>query len=503
MSETPWLRLSAKVIWVDLARMVVSLIPMALTTWLSGEGFADGSVFWPALAVAVIGVVGAVGDLLRWLKTRYRITDERVECRTGLFVRSDKSIRRDRIRSVDTSARLRHRLAGLRVVVVRAGDRGAMSEAATGLKLDAVSATAAARLQAELPTGRVAVPDTPAPSGETVLATLRWQWLFYNVFTVWALAMAAGLLWGTYWLGNSLGLDLASFVANLADWEALGLGWTIAVGVLVAWAVGVVGLGANFLAENRNFRLTWTTGPNGTVLRTAKGLFRIRQVDRDEGRLRGIKLAQPLPWRWIGLTDTTVISTGLSWSASTVVPRGPIGDALRVAAAVLQDDRLLSVPLTAHPRAALRRRVGWAVLVTLGLTVLLLVLPLPDRLWLVGPAALPLFAWLAVLAYRALGHALVGAHLVVRGGLNRTLVALRRDAVIGWTFRQSVLQRRLGLLTVRATTAAGSGGYTAPDLATADAVALADRVVPGLLTRYLPDQRRCDMPGIRPTVGSS
>jgi putative membrane protein len=339
-----------------------------------------------------------------------------------------------------------------------------------------------------------------SPAGETVLATLRWQWLFYNVFTVWALAMAAGVLWGTYWLGNSVGLDLASFVKNLADWEALGLTWTITIGVLVAWAVGVVALGANFLAENWNFRLTWTSGPNGTVLRTTKGLFRIRQVDRDESRLRGVKLAQPLPWRWIGLTDTTVISTGLSWSASTVVPRGPVGDALRVAAAVLRDDRPLSVPLTAHPRAALRRRIGWAVLVTVGLTAALTLLP--DPWWLVGLAALPVFVWFAVLAYRALGHAVAGVHLVVRSGLNRTLVALRRDAVIGWTFRQSVLQRRLGLMTVRATTAAGSGGYTAPDLATADAVALADRVVPGLLTRYLPDQRRGEMPDLHPTVGS-
>jgi putative membrane protein len=185
------------------------------------------------------------------------------------------------------------------------------------------------------------------------------------------------------------------------------------------------------------------------------------------------------------------------------VPRGPIGDARRVAAAVLRDERPMSTRLTAHPRAALRRRLGWAVLVAGGLTAVLAWLPLPERLWLVGLAALPVSWWLAVLAYRALGHALVGVHLVIRRGLNRTTVALRRDAVIGWTFRQSVLQRRLGLLTVRATTAAGRGGYVAPDLAAADAVALADRVVPGLVTRYLPDQRQGEMPGFRTTVGST
>jgi putative membrane protein len=55
--------------------------------------------------------------------------------------------------------------------------------------------------------------------------------------------------------------------------------------------------------------------------------------------------------------------------------------------------------------------------------------------------------------------------------------------VIGWRIRQSPLQRRAGLATLEAVTAAGAGGYAIPDLAAPDAVALADAAMPGLLPR--------------------
>ena len=103
---------------------------------------------------------------------------------------------------------------------------------------------------------------------------------------------------------------------------------------------------------------------------------------------------------------------------------------------------------------------------------------------------LPLAAWLAVDRYGGLGHALTAPHLVTRiGGLRRRTVALQRDGVIGWTFRQSVFQRRAGVVTAQAVTAAGRGGYVVLDVAADDAVALADAVTPTLLTPFLPAER--------------
>jgi putative membrane protein len=89
-------------------------------------------------------------------------------------------------------------------------------------------------------------------------------------------------------------------------------------------------------------------------------------------------------------------------------------------------------------------------------------------------------------AYRALGHTLVGDYLVARSGtVRRATVALQRRGIVGWTVRRSWFQRRAGLVTVIATTAAGSGAYAVRDAAEADGLALADAAVPDLLRPFL------------------
>jgi putative membrane protein len=91
-----------------------------------------------------------------------------------------------------------------------------------------------------------------------------------------------------------------------------------------------------------------------------------------------------------------------------------------------------------------------------------------------------------VVAHRALGHAVVGPWLVVRSGLvSRRTVVLRRDAVSTIALRESVLQRRLGLRTVTAMSAAGWGAYDAPDLTADEALRFAVAAAPGLLDPFL------------------
>lgn len=133
---------------------------------------------------------------------------------------------------------------------------------------------------------------------------------------------------------------------------------------------------------------------------------------------------------------------------------------------------------------------GWALLATAAVTGLLawlttLVDALPDRMWLAGLGLLPITLALAVVAYRSLGHAVADGYLVTRSGAwSRSTAALQSRAVVGVTFRQSLLQRRLGLATVQVTTAAGYGAYAAIDVEAAEVAGFADRAVPGLLTAF-------------------
>lgn len=509
--QVPWRRLDSRVIWIDTIAFLVSLLPSYLTVFLLDLNPGSMSV-WASWAASALGAFRPLGDLIRWVRTTYRVTDTRVEQRVGMVYRKYRFVPRERIRSVDATARLWHRLAGLQVVHIGSGDQQAP------FSLDAVSRATAARLRHELLRGRdETAPQEPAPHEneddenggeepaaragepaprETELARLRWSWLAYNLVNLWAFLVAAFLLAGVYWSLLLVGIDLRPHVESLVDRIGLGTGWTVALGTGAVFLVGVLGLAGSFVTDNYGFRLLRVTTERGTALLTRQGLFQTREIHRDDARLRGIHLSEPLFWRWAGLSETEVISTGLGgWSlngepASSILPRGPVKEALRVAGLVLDDGvRPLEAPLRAHPRAALVRRVWWALMAPCTAAGLLAWLGATGAVaawaWLVPLTLLPVTLLLAFIAHRALGHTLVGRYVVLRCGLlSRSTAALQTRAVIGWTVRQSLVQRCLGLMTVRVATAAGYRTYQAPDLHFGEAVSFACQASPALLLPF-------------------
>ncbi|MFN3865922.1 MAG: PH domain-containing protein [Demequina sp.] len=496
-SHEPWGRLSARMILADLLRTVLSLTPAGIAILVVGVDPSWGTL-WPVVLIAVWGIIGAVADVMRWAVTRYRVTEHEVQRRTGIVTRRYRSVRRDRIRSVDTSARLLHRIAGLRVVSIGAGQQNTAGESA--FLLDALAVADATQLQDRLLRSSPVASDGDGPGGDAapdedtqVIATLQWRWVPYNMVTLSSYLFAVGLLWGGYWFLTMFGVDPAPWVWNTLNPD--GRGWLAAtlIALVVVGVIGATGMAAAFVTGYWKFELARTRSAGGSHLRTRRGLLSTREVTRDESRVRGLTISEPLLWRWMAMADTNVVTTGLGlWSSaqpSALVPRGPLSVARLVSAEVLGDPDPLRQPLRPHPSQALRRRLWWATLAGAGALALVA--------WPVWSGAAP--AWLlwcalgvwplalvgAVIAYRALGHALVGEYLVVRSGLtSRHHTALRRDAVSTIAVRQSVLQRRLGLASVGAMTSAGWFTYQAPDLHAAEAVDFATAAAPGLLGPY-------------------
>lgn len=511
--EVPWRRLNIRVVWTDLAQSVLSLLPGVIAVVFVGVE-PSLSTLWPLALVAVLGVLGGAADIVRWAFTRYRVTDGEIERRTGVLVRQSRSVRRDRIRSVDTHAKLRHRLAGLRVVTIGAGQQTGAGESA--FFLDALSKEDALRLRSELLDAPRAVGDAEAvddggpvgdaraaaevrsrpgaPDEPEVLATFRSFWVVYNMFSIWAYLVAAGLLWGLFWLASTFGIDLFGTVSSLFDWGSLGWFGISAMVLIGGGIVGAVGMGVNFFTSYWRFELARVHSGGKSYLRTKRGMFSTREVTRDETRMRGLSIGEPLLWRWMGMADTNIITTGLSvWDMeqpTAILPRGPVRIAREVAAGVLGDPCPLDAPLSRHPAAALRRRLWWATLVaavpTLAVAVPVASGSVPAAVLWATVVLWPVALLAAVIAYRALGHAIVGDYLVVRSGLmSRSTSALRRDAVSTIAVRQSILQKRLGLSTVSAMTAAGWSAYEAPDVAADEAVELAAQAAPGLIDEFV------------------
>jgi putative membrane protein len=488
---TPWRRLDKRMLAVTPLTGLVRLLPVAVVLLFTGRGDVLGRL-WIPLA---LGALLVVGGLIRWRTTRYRITDERVELHTGWLRRQRRSVPRDRIRTVDLTAKLVHRVFGLSVVEVGSAS-GALHDAA-GLSLDAVSRTEADRLRRELLAGprTTRVEAAPAPPPVQELARLRWSWLRFAPLTFTSVAGVGAVFAAVFNLFDDLGVDPRDLPAvDDATDRLTAVPIWLAVAALggVLLVLAVVGALLLFAERWYDYRLTREATAEGGALRVKRGLLTRRSLSVSEGRLRGAEVVEPLLLRIGRGGQCRALSTGLSRDAQggALQPPAPLAEAHRVASAALRTDAALTTraPLRRHPRAALQRRltravVPAAVLVAVAFAVGTAV-PVP---WL-GPASLvllPAALLLAVDRYRNLGHQLTAAHLVARqGSLQRRTVALQRTGVIGWTFRQSVFQRRAGLVEVEAVTAAGAGGYTVLDVAAADGVALAEATVPGLLAPF-------------------
>jgi putative membrane protein len=509
--ETPWRRLDKRMLVVSPIAGLVRLLPVVVILLVTGRQ-SDPMQVWVPLTLAVLVVIGGV---IRWRTTRYRITADRVELHTGWLRRQRRSVPRDRIRTVDLTAKLLHRIFGLSVVHVGAAGGSPMESA--GLQLDAVSKTEADRLRRELldrsltAAGPATIGHPPAARPRppaTELARLNWSWLRFAPLTFSAIAGVGAMGAAVFNLIGELGVDPRDIPAvdDAADRLISTPIWvTIAVLAALLLVVAVVGAMVLFAERWYGYRLTREAGdptvtaaPSAGIgtgtLRVRRGLLTRRSLSVSEQRLRGVEVVEPLLLRAGRGAYSKALSTGLTRSAQggALQPPCPRPEAHRVASAALreQPDEITLAPLRKHPRAALQRRmtralVPTAVLVA-GVFAAGTAVPFLAGLAVPSLVLLPLAVLVALDRFRNLGHELTSRYLVSRqGSVQRRTVALQRAGVIGWTFRQSIFQRRSGLVTVEATTAAGAGGYQVLDVAAADGVALADASVPHLLTPFL------------------
>ena len=96
----------------DLVRLLPLLAGLVLLHSQTGGGLVWG------IAAAVFAVVTG---LVHWATTRYQITAERVYLRRGLLNQKTLSVARDRIRSVDVTAHVLHRVLGVCRVSIGTG----------------------------------------------------------------------------------------------------------------------------------------------------------------------------------------------------------------------------------------------------------------------------------------------------------------------------------------------------------------------------------------------
>jgi putative membrane protein len=452
-----WQRLSPRMLLVHPVHEVLRQIPLLIGSVVLGS--ATGNPMW-----TLFGLVLIVGyGVARWFTTTYRIDTEQVQLRTGVLQRNVLSVPRNRIRSVSTDARLLHRLLGLTVLRVSTGQE---AKGDTAFALDAVQAEQVPRLRAILLADSLA----PAVEGasEPGRELARWQpsWLRYSPLSFTGLAMLLAAVGVAYQAGVGAALQNSRIAQSGVDVaERFGVVASVVVISVVVLVASVVLSVLRSLVTYGNLVLR----RDADALHLEHGMLRVREQTYDMRRLRGGTLREPLLVRLFGGARLDAVMTGVGGAgeASLLLPPCPRATAETVLAELIARPEAVTGALRGHGAVATRRRWTRALALPAVLLVAMVALYAWTPVWMWSVLAV-LAVCCALLAFdrsRALGHRVDAQWLVARAGsLDRRRDCIAAAGIIGWTVRQTLLQRRAGVATLIAATAAGVKSYRVIDV---------------------------------------
>ncbi|MFC7723880.1 PH domain-containing protein [Nocardioides sp. GCM10028917] len=498
-----FVRLSPLKLLLDPVKAVAqAVVPLVIA--LVGISRSD-TRFWPIiLPLVVLGplVLGA----LPWLTTHYRLTGTQIQVRSGILNKRTSTAPLDRVRSVDLEASLLHRILGLQKVHIGTGvddDRITLDALATAdaqaLRTTLLTRRAVVEQQAapdaagrpgdlspDGPARPVAAPTAPAPA--VPLARIDWSWLRFAPFSLGRLVLLFGGLGVLSQFADELPIWNEETATSVWQWltqfAVAAIALVLSVSALALWLVVSV---AGYVLQWWGFRLVREHG----ALHVTSGLVTTRSITVEEAKVRGVEMTEPVLMRLVGGAELSTLATGVEDGVTQVLPPCPRGVAVAVGEAVLEHPGPLTARLVEHGSKARRR--AWFRQIRNALDVIALLAVAWwwfDLTWwwlaTIGAALLALAAAAGEASYRHLGHDLASEHLVAGGGtFARIRTVLETDGIIGWVVSQSWWQRRVGLVDLTATTAAGAERVLVRDVRLDVAVALADRATPGLLTEFV------------------
>jgi putative membrane protein len=497
----PWRRLNPRMLLIHPLLELIRALPALLGAALAGSSSGSGPLWGLATAALVVAL-----SVVRWFTTRYQISATQVQLRRGLLRRTTVAAPLERVRTVDVTSHLLHRMFGLAKVVIGTGTSDRRGRG--GITLDGLDSDVAHRLRDELlhvapapahQPARPCAPAAPAPV-ELELARLDIGWLRYAPCTLSGAVTGLALLGVGWRIVSESDIDLRKIGPLRAATQYLRATplWldVIDIAALVAAFVALAST-VGYLLAFWNFRLT--RHPGGT-LQVTRGLLTSRATSLERGRLRGVELSEPLLLRAVGGARCLAVATGLrvgrgaERGGTLLLPPAPRQIAVLVGGAVLDADPFapdspLNRPLRRHGPDARRRRYVRACAVAAllaGLVTIVVGLTGHGAAGLLsGPPLLAAGAFLAADRYRNLGHVTAGDYLISRyGSVTRRHSVIAAEGIIGWNVRRTFFQRRVGLATLTATTAAGKQRYHLPDVAVHEAIAVAGRLSPGLLDGF-------------------
>lgn len=386
-----------------------------------------------AILIGLLGVIGAAAiGVSRWRATTYRVTDQALHFRSGVFSPDETVVPLHRVQSVDTIAGPVQRLLGVSGLHVQTPGGGEGAE----VELSALSARAAAELRAALghaDQGRAAVRRRLGLGALLVTALTAPQ--------LGVLVPVVGGVFGA--LQNGLlgaGETEIKHINSMREVLLVAVALVAAAGVLSF--LGAVVAFSGFEVQRLDGRL-----------RLRRGLLQRRAISVPVARIDGVQIVESPLRRPFGLVTLRMEVTGLGGRQTAARTLFPLMHRAEVEPFLETFLGELAGPLTLEerpPARARRRYLTVPVLAALAVSAGL-VAAVPAA-WPAAPALVVAAVLSGLDAFAAGGLRVVAgeARVVVRArrrGARVTLVA-RRRRLQQLDLSRNPLQRRAGLATI-------------------------------------------------------
>lgn len=461
MPEPTWDRLHGATVLIEFLRVLWRLataIAILVVFSLMGERSNDRT----EVLLSAVGMYAVVAAFVRRATFRFAVADGNLILKSGVFVRSERTIPLERIQNLNLRQTWIHQVLGVvDVQVETAGGIGVEAELSTLGKDRAES------LRSELLAGPVkSGEDSPILERPPLYRASSGDLLIAGATQNRALAIV-GAVSGVGWIAGG------GIWQNLAGTLSVGgfaVGAILILGLLVfGWILSI----AHTVVTYFGFELRHESGR----LRRRYGL--LNRIDNEVplGRVQTVRWSASPVQRWLERGRLDVQTAGSFVRAeqagtSVLAPLMPASHRREVLSATLaypNPDALPWHPL--HPKAAARRfrsSLVWLVLLA-GFSAVYL------QVWglAVLGGLLVYSAVLSRLSARRSSYAVAEEMLAVASGVwTRQRTWLPAGKVQSVSLRQSPLERRLGLMRVIAQTAREP--VEVPDLKESDARALAE-----------------------------
>ncbi len=379
------------------------------------------------LGLAAVGVVALIagGSWLSWRFARFRVAAGQVELRTGILFRQHRQVPLERVQAVEISRPLLARAFGVAQVVVQsAGGRGShLTLSYLGLARAHQVRDHLLELAARSDEGARARRERPpeAPPG-AVWTTPLGGVDDRSPGELAVLQVPNGRLFVATILHTSTLVLLLSVVV------AGGVAAAGVVGAITGLVPVVVAVGGSRIREllhHGNFTLSEV----GDSLRVRHGLTDLRTTTIPLHRVQAVEVVQHVWWRPLGWWRVRVNVAGVhrepgrgGGDETTVLPVGRFADVLTVLSAM---DARFAGPELVSAATGDGTDPGWTLV--------------PRRARVLDP-----------LTWRRSGYAVAPAGLLVRRGrLTRSAVVVPHARIQSMALHQGVLQRWLGVASVR------------------------------------------------------